>query len=713
MENKYSNTIKRQITKTESIPMNNLNNTIACYHRPHLNKFIYNKNETLKKMKKKRSNINNNNTKNVKNIKFYPKIETRKIKFSKNNSFDKHLNTNKENINLNTNIKPYPNVIHKTKSLINTNSKNIYIRNLKYKNVNKIKNKSNNNINDLLISTNYNKKNSISKDIAILCKIINSINSKTNNKNISRNLKNEKKIIYNNSRKKYVNISYYKKEKIIIIQKWWRKMLYQFYIEKYILIIQRFFRQFLKKKKKWIFDYENQMNIKKIIIIQKAWRKYVKNKCLNNYYFFSFKKYMKSNKKEDIINNIKNVNESIPDKDKMKNQYITKSYYKTNHINHINYQVKKLQKKIKQFLWNNNKTKYLLINLIHPPIIEQSYITKIKKCKTFFINKDIITKTSIIQKNIKKYFMSKKNVFTFSNNNNEKEDENENENEQIIIIKAKEIMGQKFSNYISYKLSQCFMLVLNKINIFNFIKMYLQRIKKNINQYVFIKIYCYYKNENTKFDNINNISYFFQVLWRHIKISINTNNEISLLLKQCIPKYFHKDFSKKYIPYINSTQEKKLIDTQLFLYNNNELIKYIFYFYEKEKQNNLNFNENIIKNHLNKYNLLNRNIFSITRYIDCLYKDILNKKIKVGVIIGKNIHLNNKLNILNDINDNFTIEDNCYHQTEENIYDDINNDNKNNENFNRINTDYIIKKKYSNTKKFNCKFIDYLNKSSK
>jgi hypothetical protein len=577
-------------------------------------------------------------------------------------------------------------------------SKKIYITNLKLKNLKKINKNNSNDINNSLLSPNDNKKPSISKDIAILCKIINSINSKSI-KNISRNYKNGKKIIYKNSRK--FNIAgYYKEKKIIKIQKWWRKILYQIYIEKKILIIQRLFRRFLKMKKKRKYDYQNQANMKKIINIQKVWRKYMKNKYLNNYYFFSFKKYMKPNKKEEIINN--NIYKAITNKDKIKSKYyISKLYYKNIHINYIIHQIKKLQKKIKQFIFNN-KTKNLFKNIIYPPVIEQSYITKVKKYRTVLISKDIITKTSIIQKNVKKYFMSKMSVFTFSNNNDE--------NEQM-IINAKKLLGKKFSNYISYKLSKFFMLVLNQINIFTFIKMFHQRIKKNINQYVFIKMYCYSKKKNTTFDNN---SFFFQVIWRHIKINIDTNNEISLLLKKCIPKYFLTSFSKKYIPYIDNTQEEILLNTQLFLSKDDELVKYIFYFYEKEKLNNLNINTKIIKNHLIKYNLKNRNIFGVTRYIDSLYKDFLNKKLNINIksIKEKGIHLNN-LRDLNDRNDDFLIEDNCYNQTEENVCDD--NDDLNNEYFNTINTDFAIKRtnNYYNTKNFNCKFIDYLNKSKK
>ena len=694
MDNNFSDI--KHISKKDSFP---INNTITCYHRPRLNYILNPKNKTINKIKRKKININFNNTKVLKNIQFHPKIESRIITFSKNNSFEKK--NNKENINLNANSTS--NAIHKTKSLLNVSSKNLYITNLKFKNINKMNNTNNNK---------YNKQSSISKEIAILCKIINSINSNSN-KNSSKS--SSKKISYTNSRKS-INISYYKEKKIIKIQRWWRKVLYHRYIEKYILTIQHRFRKYIKKKK-WMFDYKNPINIKKIIMIQKSWKKYMKNKSLNNYYFFSFKKYMKPNKNDKLnrlsnsilIKDIKrqninisintnasegvNLNKTISYKDKAQYKYISKSNYRINHINYVNQQIIKLQKKIKQYLYSNNSS-YKKINnnkkslLINKPILEQSYITKEKKYKSIFINKDIMLKIKKIQKNIKKFMVTKNekmSIFTFNNNNDFEQ----------MIIKSKEMIRKKFSNYISYKLSKLFVFVLNRINIFNFIKMLYQRIKKNINQFIFIQIF---HSKNKKYISD---SFFFQTIWRHIKVNtnINTNNEMSLLLKNCIPKYFHAEFSKKYIPYINCIQEEKLVNTQIFLYNNDELIKYIIYFYEKEKNINININKIFIKNHLNKFDLKNRNIFYITRYIDLLYNDIIKNEININVIEDK--MYSNEENV---------IEDYYYNQNEEKDYD-INN---NNEYYNNLNTDFVLNNIHSySMKDFRCKFIDYLNKSKK
>ena len=245
------------------------------------------------------------------------------------------------------------------------------------------------------------------------------------------------------------------------------------------------------------------------------------------------------------------------------------------------------------------------------------------------------------------------------------------------------MLKHKFTSYISFKLSQLFILVLNRINIFYFLKIFHQKIKKNINEFIFLKIFQ--KEKET-----NSYSYFFQTIWRYIKINTDTNNEISLLLKCNIPKFFQSNFPKTYIPYINYKQEEKLINTQLFDKNDEELINYIFYFFTKEKMSKMSINKKYIKNNLNKYNLRNRNIFCITRYIDLLYKDLVNKKLKIN---------ENKENI--SFND-----EKCYILTEENDGDINNKKNEKNNNF------IINRTKSYCSKNFRYKFIDYLNKNS-
>ena len=653
-----------------------LNNTISCYHRPHINYFKSINNQNRNKIINKTIKINLNKTQKIKLNKYHPEIESKLISFYKiNNSFEK-IKNNSENFNHNF----FSNTINRPKSFVNINNKKIFISNPKNKNINYIKknnNKKNYLYNSLFLK--YNNKSSISKDIAILCKIINSINY-THNKKLIRNKNNKSDNI---NPIKNINIYHLYDKNIIIIQRWWRKMLYHLYIEKYILIIQHQFRKYNKKKKNF-FNNKNILNIKKIIIIQKAWRKYIKSKCLHNYYFFSFKKYINPKKENKINNNISSLNligniaknnsklsQIIYFKD---NNYITKIYYKMNQINDNIQKIQKIQRVIKKFL-HNKKNLYKKINFYKTNSLMQMpcYITKDKKYISFIINNTLISKIIKIQKSIRNYLSSKfmKSDFIYNP-----------EEGHLFSFNNKEIIRKKFSSYISLKLSQFFLLILKRIKVFYFIKIINQRIKKNVNQNIFFKLFNREKKE------MNSYPFFFQTIWRVLKININTKNEVSFLLINTIPKFFSDKFSQKYIPYITPNQENKIINTQLFKNNDDELINYIFYFIEKDR--NININKKYIKNHLNEYNLKNRNIFFITRYIDSLYKDLIQKKMKI-----------------NEIKENIDINEE-YLQTQENT-----NDLKNIQIYNEINTNFIINRTNSYcAKNFRYKFIDYLNKNS-
>lgn len=267
-------------------------------------------------------------------------------------------------------------------------------------------------------------------------------------------------------------------------------------------------------------------------------------------------------------------------------------------------------------------------------------------CKT-------IKKINLIQFEWRKYMKNKtlNNYYYFSfkklisskkdNNNNISANFNSNlkksfKKEESDAIYDK--LRKKFIFYIAQKLSKFFILLLNKLNLFNLIQMLSQRIMKNINQYVFYLIYNNNKINDNKINNNNKI-FFFDSIRSQIKVNLdideNNINEISFLLKTNIPKLFLDDFNKKYIPYINSIQEKNLINTQLFLYNNEKLINYIIYFLEKRKGEKINDKikanyKKYIKNDLNLHKLKNRNIFGITKYINNLCHNFaLNPKIQL------------------------------------------------------------------------------------
>ena len=665
------NKINKYDSKIESFYLNNTIGSIHCYQRPHITNFINRKNIKIKnKILTKKLNINLRKIKEKKICQYKPQIESRLINFYKMNPYEKALknlnNSDKENYSPNY-------FINKTKSVLslNKNNKSAYtsVTKLKSRNLGKIKGNNNN------LKNKSFKENSISKDIAILCKIINSINY-THNNELEINRSNKR---INSTKNFNLNSSLIEKN-IIKIQRWWRNRLYHLYIEKYVIMIQKYIRKYLKKKK-YDNDYKNKSNLKKVIIIQKSWKNYMKNKYLNNYYYFSFKKYLKPKKetqlskisKSNLKNNMNIINKTVHNKNKFKNNYITKVYFKTNQINDINNKITKLQNLFRKYFSKKSNNNNLLLKL---PKIKKCFITKDNK-NNFILNKKIILKISKIQKNIRKYLsfkQDKMSLFTFGHNNKIESNLSFNNNKNTDIIK------KIFSNYISYKLSNFFILTLNRINLFYFIKIFIQRIKKNIKQFIYIKLF--------NIENENNLySYFFKTIWRHIKINLNTTNEISILLRSNIPKFFKVGFEQNYIPYIKDSQENNLINTQLFLNNDEELINYIFYFLKSENKINININKKNIIMHLNNYNLKNQNIFCLTRYIDFFYSDLITKKIDL-------IEKNNEENF----------KDNYYIQTEEN------NDIKSQEFLNPIKINFEINR--TNTyciKKFRCKFIDYLN----
>ena len=284
-------------------------------------------------------------------------------------------------------------------------------------------------------------------------------------------------------------------------------------------------------------------------------------------------------------------------------------------------------------------------------IAKNKYLIKVVKIQKWWrkIYKNKISKITIIQKQWKHYiknkilndyyFFSFKKLISSTKNNTTKastinsnanllksfqeETEKETEKEkEIIYINIR----KKFISYITQKLSKFFLLILNKLNIFNFVKILSQRINKNIIQYVFYIIY-----NNKENNNSNDKIFFFETIERHLKVNLNMDenniNEIAILLRTNIPKYFMENYNRNYLPFINLLQEKNLLNTQLFLFNNEKLVNYILFFLEKEKGEILDEEKNIkyrnfIKNYLNLHKLKNRNIFGIMRYINILEKNL-------------------------------------------------------------------------------------------
>ena len=297
-----------------------------------------------------------------------------------------------------------------------------------------------------------------------------------------------------------------------------------------------------------------------------------------------------------------------------------------------------------------------------------------------------------------------------------------------------------FVSYITNKLAVFLTDIINKLLLYNFLKLSMQKIKKIINQYVYYFIFNKQKQKNE--------IVYFTVLKRHIKfnISYDNDNEIRNLLNKNIHKYFQiydengPSFQSIFIPYINLIQENNLINTQLFINDDEAMINYFINFYNKGKESFF-LNKSFLKDILNKFKLINRNIFTITNYFDeifellsnnklckrclcivdkCICNKFINKKSKLNYIKKKCNYISmitrRKKEKYNDVNDEFfnicDENDNSLDEFNENDNFDLNrtlNDshviNIGNKNLNNLltyhNENSLINHEY--------KFFDYLN----
>ena len=296
---------------------------------------------------------------------------------------------------------------------------------------------------------------------------------------------------------------------------------------------------------------------------------------------------------------------------------------------------------------------------------------------------------------------------------------------------------------ISNKFANFLMNILHKLYLYNFIKTLLQKINKSINQYAYFAIFDKKKEKN---DII-----FFTTLKRHIfyNIQIYNNNEIKKLLIENIPKSFQSysdNLSLVYIPYINSFQEKNLINTQLFFDNDDNMVNYFNNFY---KNDFFQINHTLLKNILNKYKLNNNNIFTLTKFFDDIIELLKNNKLCIKCLclnincICKKNNNKSKSNNLNYIKKRCNYISKLYKkkiekEKEENInneffkmideeeaysYDDELDENNNDKFLNKsLNHSYIINNRKNNLLTYHngniqdnheYKFFDYLNEKSK
>ena len=205
----------------------------------------------------------------------------------------------------------------------------------------------------------------------------------------------------------------------------------------------------------------------------------------------------------------------------------------------------------------------------------------------------------------------------------------------------------------------------HKIKLFIFLEMLIQRMKKDINRFVFNEIF-----------NKKNNNDFYLIIKKHIKIyneiikeknniiRYEKNDLVKLIKNNIYNKYLLENNKNKFL-YLFNEQEKNLIDTNLFINNDKDLIEYYLFYYKIEyKLINEQQYYNLIQFRLIKEPLYVFNIFSITKYMDELYYNIIHNYIcnKCYCKIGENCSINcnchikitNSINLINKIKNKIT-----------------------------------------------------------
>ena len=456
----------------------------------------------------------------------------------------------------------------------------------------------------------------------------------------------------------------YELNKVILIQKWWRS------------INQKRIENFIEKFNKYRLNKKGKIN----------------NININ---LSKVKRILTENK--DKTNNIKIENNNSKDIEIIKNTglfYITKNRYMK-----LNSKITFLQSKIKEYLYNKNnlikkslykglfisksrvkRTRIIKRNFnyqiehncvynIHPSIIRKNLnlnnsvldkeMNKILDTKKNHLQKNVICKNENINyiKNIilkppliKDFEYISKEV-QYKNEYNTKNIENKNN------ICTKEDFSKSYSTFDNTIIKTKISLIeeqseintclknnncnciqkdyLNKLN--EFILYIIQRINKNVNQFVFyvIKYGKNFKDSlNIFYKNIKRIINIYNSLYKNQ----NENDKYFEILK-----FIYNNLSKnindynkyKYISYIEKNNEINLINTQI-LSNDEQLRTFINIFIKFEHNVCIDNNANIQKL-IKMDKLKDRNIFSLLRYTDDIYEQFLeqNKKIESKNLILK------------------------------------------------------------------------------
>ena len=382
-----------------------------------------------------------------------------------------------------------------------------------------------------------------------------------------------------------------------------------------------------------------------------------------------------SQNKEDDNLSIKNINNKIIDKpnnDAMK--YVNKISKKVMYINNNIIPKNEEKQYIKKI---SNKVSIINNNYI-PNNEENLYISKISS-KVFNINKNLKNDNNemkyINKKSTKVNIIIKNDKF---NDKQEKIDDNnsssfhlENKRSSCPIKAVKKVSYKKHSkqNLENLLKDNTFKFTINQLKeigmhykYFRFeyiVRMFIQKIQKINRQYVFLK----FRGEGFSKQKI----YFFDVIKTYLNnknLYINDNNDVSILLKDTLKFYSNMYNKYKFIPYIKTEDENKLINTELFRHDEdcNNLISFIGNYLKLEK-NITKFSEDLIKYYLNQIPIKNFNIFGITRHINqisikILYSEVDKKKLEkkenlnIDYILISSINDINKKNLSENISEN-------------------------------------------------------------
>ena len=375
-----------------------------------------------------------------------------------------------------------------------------------------------------------------------------------------------------------------------------------------IKFLQKYFIKLFKNKKNY-YKISILKDRKNVCIISKVSNIITKEmKCKILFLQMKMKKFLKSN---ELINKTYNDGISNPKTiKKNKDLLSSEQIQSTNDISN-----KKIEEK--------SRNKNIIISEFSP----NSNTNKEDENENFIISDNL-------------------NIFSFDFKNNKEENVEDDDSMNIANIKVEnndKIINFSFKNifinnerYYSYKKLKLIFItnitnkftyfltnILNKLHLYNFLKLLLQKINKSIHQFTF---YHLFDKKKEKYE----IS-FFTILKRHIKFNIEykEDNEIKNLLIGNIPKCFDYNNENVFnlnIPYINNIQENNLINTQLFINRENDLINYFINFYINAKRN-FSLNPTLLKNILITYKLKDQNLFTLTNYFDEKIELIKNNKL--------------------------------------------------------------------------------------